>query len=86
MELQCRCIGGRDLSVDFQCDCPHPDYQDNEALKNIMKTRIYLSGYNDDYFFREVNKYPRNFKCHNCGKEYRQQWFKDGTVHVYEGC
>ncbi len=85
MILEYRNIGGRDLAVDFECDCPNPRYKDNEVLYRLMKTRIYLYGYNDDYFFRKVNEYPRNFKCHNCGKEYRQQWFRNGTVNVYEG-
>lgn len=83
MQLEIKYIGGNDLSVDFSCTCPHKMYKDNEVLRDIMKTRIHLYGYNDGYFFNMVNGKPRQFKC-ECGKKYTQQWFKDGYVVVKE--
>jgi hypothetical protein len=83
MRLKIKRIGGNDLVVDFECTCPHEKYKDNEVLSKIMKTRINLYGYNDDYFFNTVNAAPRSFKC-KCGKEYTQQWLNDGYVEVIE--
>jgi hypothetical protein len=83
MKIKFENIGGNDLGADFECTCPHKMFKDNEALRDIMKTRIYLFGYNDSYFFNMANKTPREFKC-ECGKKYTQQWFKDGYVEIKE--
>jgi hypothetical protein len=82
MKLEIKHVMGNDLAVDFQCDCPHESFIGTD-IENIMKHRIYLYGYNDSYFFNNVNAQPRSFKC-KCGKEYTQQWFNDGYVEVKE--
>ncbi|WP_137743357.1 hypothetical protein [Robertmurraya siralis] len=78
MKLKIKKITGNDLSVDFECTCPNEKFK-GTPIEDIMKTRIYLSGYNDDYFFDKVNAEPRLIRC-KCGKEYTQQWFRDGRV------
>lgn len=82
MKLEIKHIAGNDLSVDFQCDCPHKSFVGTD-IEHLMKHRIYLYGYNDNYFFNEVNNEPREFKC-KCGKQYKQQWFRNGYVEVEE--
>jgi hypothetical protein len=84
MKLDIKRIGGNDLAVDFECICPNERYKDNEVLRDVMKTRMHLYGYNDSYFFNTVNEKPREFKCNECGKKYTQQWFKEGFVEVKE--
>jgi hypothetical protein len=73
---------GNDLSVYFYCICPSDLFKGSE-IEDLMKERIYLYGYNDNYFFNTVNAAPRQFKC-KCGKEYTQQWFVEGHVEVKE--
>lgn len=80
MKLKIQVIARNDLAVDFHCDCPHPRFI-GTPVEHIMKNKITLYGYNDRYFFEEVNKEPRNIKC-RCGKEYTQQWFDKGYVIV----
>lgn len=82
MILQIKHLSGNDLAVDFHCTCPSNLFKGTQ-VENLMKERIYLYGYNDDYFFDKVNAAPRSFRC-KCGKEYIQQWFKDGYVEVKE--
>jgi len=64
---------GNDLFVTTYCDCVDKRYN-----HNLFKTKIDLSGYNDDYFFDEVNAEPRTHKC-ECGKEYRYRWTREGV-------
>lgn len=70
---------GRDLYADLYCTCPHKDYVGTPVAK-IMKTKLTFSGYNDNYFFNEVNKEPQIKTC-DCGKQYQFQWKADG-VHI----
>lgn len=69
---------GNDLFADLTCTCPHKDYVDG-PLANIIKTKITLSGYNDNYFFEVVNKEPRIISC-ECGKKYSVQWQKNEGI------
>lgn len=82
MKLNINQIRGNDLSVDFECVCPSETFK-GTPIEHLMKQRIYLTGYNDDYFFNTVNAEPRSFKC-KCGKEYTQQWFRNGTCEIRE--
>lgn len=79
-KIKYRNIGGNDLAVDFYCSCPSPQFKDT-PIADLMKKKIYLSGYSDNYFFEEVNKEPREFTC-ECGKKYSQQWKNDGYVYL----
>jgi hypothetical protein len=69
---------GRDLYFDLQCTCPDPLFKDSD-IAHLMKRRITLTGYADDYFFDVVNKEPRQGKCSGCGRPYTVQWFRDGV-------
>lgn len=82
MKLYITHIGGNDLAVDFQCTCPSDLFKGTE-IEHLMKHRINLYGYNDNYFYNTVNAEPREFKC-KCGKHYTQQWFSDGFVDIKE--
>jgi len=70
---------GNDLFAKFECTC----VDDSDMWKDFnkkfpngkIKTSIKLTGYNDANFYNEVNKAPREIKCHNCGKSYMVQWF-----------
>lgn len=68
---------GNDLYCKFNCTCPEERWKDS-PLRDIMKTTIRLTGYNDNYFFDEVNKEPKEVKC-KCGNAYMVQWFRDGV-------
>ena len=70
---------GRDLFADFECTCPEPRYANDEVLSKYFNTKIKLSGYNDSYFFNEVNKEPRTVSCPTCNKKYQVQWLSDGV-------
>jgi len=72
---------GRDLYAKMDCTCPAKEWAAS-SIAHIMKTKITFTGYNDDYFFKEVNKEPRERLC-DCGKKYKFQWKEDG-VHVEE--
>jgi hypothetical protein len=80
VKLDIKHVGGNDLAVDFQCDCPHESFIGTD-IEHLVKQRIHLYGYNDGYFFNVVNAEPRSFKC-KCGEKYQQQWFADGYVEV----
>jgi hypothetical protein len=82
MKLDIKHVRGNDISVDFQCSCPHPSFKGTE-VEEIMKRRIHLYGYADNFFFTVVNKEPREFKC-GCGKKYSHQWFSEGFVELKE--
>lgn len=82
MNFNWRSIGGRDLSASFYCTCPDKNYV-GTPIETVMKTKIELSGYNDRYFWDEVNKEPREVEC-ECGKKYTQQWKENGIVEVNE--
>ncbi len=71
-------IGGNDLSAEFDCSCPSRLFI-NSPISDLMKTKVYLSGYNDNYFFDNVNKVERPFSCH-CGKQYSQQWTRTHVI------
>ena len=66
-----------DLFTRFQCTCPDVAFK-NSPVAGLMRTTIRLTGYNDSYFFTEVNKAPREIQC-GCGKKYTIQWFPDGV-------
>jgi len=42
---------------------------------NMMR----LSGYNDRYFFDEVNKDFREWKCRHCDTDYEYKWARNGV-------
>jgi hypothetical protein len=77
MRKQFTCPNGRDMYFSFKCTCPS-DLFKNTDIAHLMETTITLSGYADDYFFNEVNREPRTFKC-KCNKIYKYQWFRDGV-------
>lgn len=66
-----------DLFAEFECKCPSKKWADS-TIAHLMKTKIKLSGYADDYFFNVVNKEPRVVKC-ECGRSYKYQWFTNGV-------
>lgn len=68
---------GRDLYAKFKCTCLDPKWKDSEVA-HLFHTTIRLCGYNDAYFFDEVNKEPKEIKC-DCGKLFKVQWFRDGV-------
>lgn len=68
---------GNDLFAEFHCSCPAKEYKDT-GLADIMKTKIKLSGYNDAYFFNDINKTPAIISC-VCGKKYSTQWKRSGV-------
>lgn len=74
---------GNDLFVDIYCECPHKDYVGTPIAK-IMKTKLTFSGYNDNYFFEEVNKEPKEMVC-DCGRKYIYQWKRTGFEIEYVG-
>lgn len=71
-----------DLHTSFNCTCPSKRWEGTE-IAHLMTTKIDLSGYFDSNYFDNVNAKPRQFKC-QCGKQYTQQWFPNGTVEVKE--
>jgi len=82
MEVEFKGIGGRDLAAEFKCTYPSKLFKGTD-IEHIMKETIRLSGYEDSHFFDVVNKEPRELTC-RCGKEYTQQWFREGFVEVKE--
>lgn len=70
---------GNDLVAKFFCKCPSEDYKDHPTLAGLIKTQIKLWGYNDNYFFREVNKESRELVC-KCGIKYSYQWTYAGVI------
>lgn len=82
MELKIETSNGRDLYVEYYCTCPSSNFKGTN-IEHLMKKRVILYGYNDDYFFNEVNKEPRAYAC-SCGKKYTQQWFRSGKAIVEE--
>lgn len=69
---------GNDLYCDaLECNCPNPLFV-GSPIDHLMKNKIKLVGYDDDYFFNVVNKEPKKGKC-RCGREYKFQWFNDGV-------
>jgi hypothetical protein len=76
--LEIRTNNGRDIYADFECVCPSDLFKDS-PIAHIMKQRILLAGYNDDYFFDVVNKEPREHEC-KCGIKRLVQWTRDGVI------
>lgn len=74
---------GNDLFADFYCDCFDPKRK-GTPLAKIIKTKISLSGYNDNYFFEVVNKDPQIRIC-ECGRSYHIQWKRTGVEVNYKG-
>lgn len=74
---------GNDLYFDLQCTCPDKSWADSEVA-HLFKTKIKLTGYNDHYFFHEVNKEPREGQC-QCGRKFKYQWFPDGVEAEFVG-
>jgi len=67
-----------DLFAEFECECPREEFKDDPDLAKLFKTKIRLTGYNDSYFFDEVNKEPRVREC-KCGRKYNIQWTRKGV-------
>lgn len=64
---------GRDLFADVECTCK------KELVPGVMvNNKIKLTGYNDSYFFDEVNKEPRECAC-KCGRILHYRWTPDGV-------
>lgn len=70
-------IAGNDLVASFKCECPDESFKDS-SFAHLMKHRIRLYGYNDLYFFEEVNKEPRMYNC-KCGFQYKYRWTYEGV-------
>ena len=81
IELKIEQVGGNDLlAQEVRCTCNNDElFKDKPHLG--IKRKVRLSGYNDRFFFDEVNKQPRNGKC-RCGRAYTYQWL---TTHVNFG-
>lgn len=75
--LPWECSGRNDLYCRVKCTCPSDLFKDS-SVSHIMKHVIVLIGYNDAYFWDEVNKEKREGTC-KCGKKYFYQWFRDGV-------
>lgn len=74
MKLNYECVGGRDLYADaVECTCTNPLHADS-PVAYLFKRKIRLSGYDDDNFFNNVNKEPREAAC-ACGRKFKYQWF-----------
>lgn len=78
MKLDIEVIQGRDLVVEFSCDCPSDTFKDS-PIAHLMKHKIKLYGYNDSNFFDNVNKEPRTMTC-KCGKVYQYQWKREHVL------
>lgn len=75
MQLSYECVGGRDIYAEkVECVCPHPLFIDS-PVSHLMTNKIRLSGYDDDNFFDNVNKEPREGQC-SCGRKFKFQWFR----------
>jgi hypothetical protein len=61
-----------DIVAKISCQCPK--YPTNDFLKHIKKEHA-LWGYNDDYFFKVVNKDPKETVL-SCGCNIKYQWTK----------
>lgn len=68
---------GRDLYAQIECSCLDKRWE-GSSIYHIMKTKIKFTGYNDDYFFKVVNKEPREQVC-DCGRVFIFQWKEDGV-------
>ena len=66
---------GNDLYVD--CSCPICSCDKGDGWHY---NRIKLSGYNDHYFFNEVNKDFRKYTCNKCDTEYEYRWTTEGVI------
>jgi hypothetical protein len=66
-----------DLYAEFNCECPSEKFI-GSPIEHLMKQKITLSGYNDNYFYEVVNIEPRIYKC-KCGRQYKYQWFPYGV-------
>lgn len=64
-----------DLFATIQCECPSETFK-GTAIEHLMKHKIRITGYNDNYFFDVVNKEPRILDC-KCGRKYQYQWTRD---------
>lgn len=76
--LEIELSNGRDLYASIECACPSPNFI-GSSIEHLMKKKIRLSGYNDNYFFEVVNKDPREFKC-ECGRAFKYQWKPNGVL------
>ena len=76
MKLNYKFVGGRDIYSDrVECICPSKNWIGTD-VEHLMKTKITLPGYADEYFFDVVNKEKREVAC-ECGRKFVYQWFRD---------
>jgi hypothetical protein len=75
--LEIHTVVGNDLATSFYCECPSELFKDS-SISHLMKQKITLYGYNDNYFFNEVNKEMRIYTC-KCGLQYKYRWTYDGV-------
>jgi hypothetical protein len=71
-----------DLFARAKCDCPNPDFA-GKPIADLMKSTIYLAGYDDNNFFDRVHAEPHEGSCRNCGRRYRFQWWRDGVAFTF---
>ena len=79
MKLSIVDVYGRDLYAEkVECTCLDPKWSDSTVAR-LFKTKISLSGYNDENFFVNVNQNPRQGECPCCKRKFTYQWLSDGV-------
>lgn len=74
---------GNDLFVEIDCECLDPKFAEFKVA-HLFKTKVRLTGYNDDYFFEKVNEKPRTVNCPTCKRQLFYQWTRDGVMFAWK--